>query len=197
MEPSIDELRKNYERFDDNKLIRLASEEATRLRPEALELLKQIIKERGLSTDVLTGIEAQFKQPDEKSLRVYTDLLRKQSCPICDSTAQPLNATMVASVMSFIVFTHYKKELVIGCPDCLDKQNNNAMLKSALMGWWSLPWGLIRTPKSLMLNSKMKKQNHNYEANDLFKSFTLQRIGRIEANKNNPEQLQLIVKHIR
>ena len=32
MEPNLEQLRKNYESFNDNKLIRIASEEATGLR---------------------------------------------------------------------------------------------------------------------------------------------------------------------
>ena len=43
----------------------------------------------------------------------------------------------------------------------------------------------------------MKKQNRLQEANDLFTSFVLRRIGRVEANRNNPAELQEIIDHIR
>lgn len=197
MGPDIAELRKNYERLDNARLIRLASEEAVGLRPEAVELIKQMIKERGLSADIQKAVDIQLKPVSEGDLQKYTNLLRKQPCPICGSTAELLNATMTAETVSFIIYTNYRKNLVIACPDCLDKQNNSASIRSALLGWWGLPWGIARTPQALLFNYKMKKQNHLSEANELFRSFVLQRAGRIEANKNNPEELQLMVKHIR
>jgi len=43
----------------------------------------------------------------------------------------------------------------------------------------------------------MKKQNRLVEANDLFNAFVLGRIGRLEANRNNPAELQKIIGHIR
>jgi hypothetical protein len=197
MEPNIEELRKNYERFTDDKLIRVATEEATSLRPEALELLKQIIKERGLSQSVIKGIDAQFKQIDEQTLLEYTELLRSLPCPFCNADNNKLNATITGTTISYIFLTHYRKEIKIGCPTCLDRQINNAMITSALLGWWGIPWGIIRTPAALLFNVKMKKQNNLPEANPIFKAFVLKRIGRIEANRDNPEGLSDIIQYIR
>jgi len=160
MEPNLDELRKNYERFDDRKIIRIATEEATSLRPEALELLKQIIKERGLSEDILKSVDAQFEKIDTNKLTEYAELLRDLPCPVCHQTQNKLNATVVSTVVSLVFFTQYKNEIKIACPPCLDKLNNNAMIKSALLGWWGIPWGLIRTPKALLANNKRKKNNN-------------------------------------
>lgn len=197
MEPSITELRKNYESLPDDKIIRLASEEARSLRPEALELLKQIIKERGLSADVTNSIDAQSKKITEDILLEYTELLRGLPCPVCNTADDKLNATITGTVISFILMTSYRKEVKIACPACLNKLNNNAIIKSALLGWWGLPWGIFRTPQALILNNKMKKQNNLQEANGVFKSFVLQRIGRIEANRNNPSGLNDIIQYIR
>lgn len=64
---------------------------------------------------------------------------------MCKSTEEKLNATATASVNSFIIITNYEKDLRIACPICLNKANNKAMLKAALLGWWGFPWGIIRT----------------------------------------------------
>ncbi|WP_207428311.1 hypothetical protein [Pedobacter sp. SYSU D00535] len=197
MEPSLDQLRKNYERFDDNKLTRIATEEAAGLRPEAVDLLKQVIKERGLSGSIIKGIDAQLQEVDDRILSEYAELLRGLPCPLCKSTDEKLNATMTGSVISFIIMTNYQKELKVACPNCLDKANDRAMIKSALFGWWGFPWGIIRTPQALLLNNKMKKQNRLSEPNDLFNAFVLGKIGRLEANRNNPTELQEIIEHIR
>lgn len=197
MEPSIDQLRKNYERFDDQKLIRLATEEASELRPEAVDLLKQIIKERGLSVDIVKAMDAQFQEVDDAKLSEYVELLRGLPCPVCKNVHKKLNATITASVISIIVVTNYEKVWKIACPDCLDQANTNAMVKSALLGWWGFPWGLIRTPQALLFNFKMKRQNRISEPNDLLKVFTLERIGRLEAFRNNRSELQEIIGRIR
>jgi hypothetical protein len=196
MLPNLKELRQNYETFDDSKLIRLATEEASELRPEAVELLKQIIKERGLSVDILKGIGVQIQEIDDEKLLEYSELVRSLPCPVCKSTNEKLNATMTGSVISFIIITNYEKELKIACPNCLDKANNNAIIKSALLGWWGLPWGLIRTTQALLFNEKMKKQNRLSEPNDLLRGFVFERIGRLEASRNNPSELQELIERI-
>jgi hypothetical protein len=197
MLPNLEELRKNYERFDDNKIIRLATEEASELRPEAVDLLRQIIKERGLSGDLLKGIDVQIQEIDNDKLLEYAELLRRLPCPVCKSTNEKLNATMTGSVISFIILTNYEKELIIACPNCLDKANTKAIIKSALLGWWGLPWGFIRTIQALLFNDKMKEQNRLSEPNELLKGFVLERIGRLEASRNNSSELQEIIERIR
>jgi hypothetical protein len=196
MEPSIEQLRQNYERFDDDKIIRIATQEAAGLRPEALELLKVIIKERGISDDVLKGIDAQMQEIDEVVLHEYTEILRKLPCPICNSSNQKLNATLKGEVISFIIMTNYEKELKIACPDCLDKENNNGMIKSLLLGWWGFPWGIIRTIQSVFFNLKMKKRNRLETPSEYLLGFALENIGRIETARHSPDHLKQIIEHI-
>jgi hypothetical protein len=193
MEPTAEELRKNYERFNDAKLIRLATEEAADLRPEAVDILKQIIRERGLSADIVKGIDVQLQEIDQEKLQEYTELLRGLPCPVCKSTNAKLNATMTGTVVSILVVTNYEKELKIACPDCLDKANNAAVVKSAMLGWWGFPFGLIRTPQALLFNNKMKKQNRMSGPSDLLTAFVLERIGRVEASRNSVSELEDII----
>ena len=196
MEPSIDDLRKNYKRYSDDQLIRIATTDASGLRPEAIQVMEEEIKSRGLSTDLLKGIEVQRKEITEGELLQYCELLRKQPCPICSSTSNKLNATMTGSVVSFIVMTNYEKKLLVACPDCLDKANKDAMIKSALLGWWGIPWGIVRTIQAIIFNNKMSSQTRLAESNDFLKGFVLGQIGTIEANKTNSERLQSLIKYL-
>ena len=100
---------------------------------------------------------------------------------------------MTGEVMSFIFFTTYNKKIKVGCPHCLDKANNEALTKSALLGWWGFPWGIIKTIQAIMLNLKSKRTNHLHEHNDYFRSFAFSTIGELETYKNNKEKLQQIV----
>lgn len=194
MEPSLADLRKNYERFDNDKLVRIATRDAAELRPEALELLREIIKERGISDDVERGIDAQFQEIEPAKLLEYAEILRNVPCPVCGSRSKKLNATHTATTLSVVVLTWYEKEFKIGCPDCLDAAHGKAMIKSSLLGIWA-PWGLFYyVPKSLFVNAKMKKQNHHPHPNELFLSFVAGRIGEIETHRNSPDDLLAIVE---
>jgi hypothetical protein len=184
MEPDIEELRKNYERLDDARIIRLASEEATELRPEALELLKQIIKERGLSPVVGKAIEVQFKEIDERTLLGYCELLRLLPCPACKSVNEKLNGNIIATVSGGYYFENVK----IACPTCLDRAYSRSNLSIALSGWWRLP-GLYNTPRALIFNKKMKKFDHIEEPSGSLRLFVAKQAGRIELNCNSTEGL--------
>ena len=196
MEPSIDDLRKNYKGYSDDLLIRIATTDASGLRPEAIQVMQEEIKSRGLSETLVKGIEVQRKEISVKELLEYCELLRKQPCPICGATSSKLNATMVGSVVSFIVVTNYEKKLLVACPDCLNKANKDAMIKSALLGWWGIPWGIVRTIQALIFNNKMSSQTQLAEPNDFLKGFVLTQIGTIEANKTNNERLNSLLKYL-
>lgn len=188
------ELKANYQRLSDSKLMRIAVESATKLRPEALALLREELAARGLLATAEKAIEVQFTVVDEAGIAAYCALLQSQACPICCSTAQPLNATLTSKVMSFLVVTTWKKQLAIACPPCLDKLNRDANTASALLGWWGFPWGIIRTVQALISNGKMAKTNHAPYPNELLKSFVVGNAARIEAVRNAPADLQALLK---
>jgi hypothetical protein len=188
------QLKENYRRLPDAKLLRIASESATTLRPEALLLLKEELNARGLLADVEQAIEVQFRVVSEADIAAYCALLQAQPCPVCRSTAQPLNATLTSKVMSFLVLTTWKKQFAIACPTCLDKLHRDATTTSALLGWWGVPWGVLRTIQALIANSKMAKANHAPYPSDLLKAFVANNIGKIEAVRDNPGELHFLLK---
>jgi hypothetical protein len=194
MSVSEDRLKENYRRFSNEKLMRIASEDAAKLRPEALALLREELATRGLAEVATKTIEAQLREVSEAELIEYCALIQSQPCPNCYSSAQPLNATITSKVMSFLVLTTWTKKLVIACPSCLDKLNQDASTTSALLGWWGFPWGIIRTIQALNFNRKMGKTNHVAYPNEMLKSFVLTNLGRIEAVRYAPMDLQGLIK---
>lgn len=187
-------LKENYRRLSDEKLMRIASEDATKLRPEALVLLKEELGTRGLTETAERAIEAQFRVVSEQEIAEYCGLLQVQPCPICHSSSQRLNAALTSKVISFLVITTWKKQFAIACPTCLDKLNRDASISTALLGWWGFPWGIIRTIQALIANGKMEKTNHVPHPNDLLKAFVVSNVGRIEAVRDNATDLQALIK---
>jgi predicted nucleic-acid-binding Zn-ribbon protein len=186
-------VQETYQRMTDDELIRIATQDAHGLTPEAMEVIKTEIKKRGLDESIYKGVEAQNKTYTIEEVDTYCNVVSRLSCPSCGNTTERLNATVTGEVMSFIFFTTYNKKVRVGCPHCLDKANNNALTKTALLGWWGIPWGIIKTIQSIVLNLKSKRSNHSHDHNDYLRSFALSTIGELETYKDNKEKLQQIL----
>ena len=186
-------VRENYQKKTDAELIQAVTTDVVGLTPEALEVVKEEIIRRKLDTSIIKGLEAQNKTYTIEEVDRYCNIIRKLNCPTCGTSQTELNATMTSEVMSFILFTQWKKKLKIGCPDCLDKANESALTITALAGWWGIPWGFIRTIQAIGQNIKNKKTNHSDTPNDFLRSYTLSKIGELETYKDNREKLQQII----
>jgi hypothetical protein len=186
-------VRENYQRMSDDELVRVATQDAAGLTAEAQEIVKDEIEKRGLDRNIINGVQAQNKAYTIEEIDQYCEIVRDLDCPSCGSSASKLNGTLISEVMSFIVFTQCTKKLKIACPDCLDKANSKALTKTVALGWWGIPWGIVRTVQAIEQNIKSKKTNHFAESNNFLKSFVLAKVGQFETYKDNPEKLQEII----
>ena len=194
MELDIDNISEYYTRMSDQELIRVSTQDASGLRPEVFEIIENEIKKRNLNPNLINGALAQNKKHTTEELEKYSEKLRKLACPICGQTEQKLNGTIAHSVKSFFIFTSFKTEPFVACPQCLDKKNNQALISSAILGWWGIPWGIIKTPTYIFRNIKAKKQNHLDNSNETMLSFTLSNIGEIETYGNDNTKLTMLIQ---
>ena len=186
-------VRENYQKKTDAELIQAATTDAVGLTPEALEVVKEEILKRKLDTSVIKGLEAQNKTYTIEEVDKYCNIIRQLNCPTCGTSHTPLNATMTSEVMSFILVTKWSKKLRVACPNCLDRANESALTKTALLGWWGIPWGFIRSIQAIGQNVRNKKTNHSDTPNDFLRSYALSKIGELETYKDNKEKLQQII----
>jgi len=190
---NLEDIRENYENFDDCKIEMIATEEAGSLRPEVLKIIKEEIKKRNLNPNLIDSIDSQTKKLTESEFNKYCAILRNHPCPECKSKTQKINATIVGQVVSMLILTNYEKSVKIACSDCLDEMHNKANTKSALFGWWGIPWGPIHTIRSFVFNSSMKKNNRAVAPNEIFTSFVVNNIGTLEKAKTEPETLSELI----
>ncbi|RXK86791.1 hypothetical protein [Filimonas effusa] len=186
-------VRDHYQRMTNEELIRTATQDAAGLTPEARDIVREELEKRRLDTSIFKAVQAQNQSLTMEELDKYCEIIRSLDCPVCQASYTKLNATMTSEVMSLLIFTQWSKKLKIACPGCLDKANNDALLKSALTGWWGFPWGLIRTPIAIARNIKNKKTNHLDTPNDFLRSFTMANIGLIERYKEDKAKLQQVI----
>jgi hypothetical protein len=189
----IEFIRENYQRMPDVELIRTATEDSVGLTPEAQQIVKEEIQKRGLDKAIIRGVEAQNKSHTVEEIYEYCEVVRELDCPVCRSSGAPLNGTITSEVMSFIIFTQRTKKIKIACPDCLDKANNTALIKTAVLGWWGIPWGIIRSVQAIAQNIRNKRTNRLGKPNEFLRGFVLARIGQLETYKEDRAKLQEIL----
>jgi hypothetical protein len=187
-------VQERYAQMSDAELVALTINDAGGLTPEALEIAKDELKKRGLNTRFAAALDAQNKPSyTVEEIDYYCGLINGLNCPVCGSSTEKLNATLTSEVMSFIVITQYKRKMHVGCPDCLDTLNNAALGKTMLLGWWGIPWGIVRSIQAIGVNLKSKRSNHADSPNDYLRDFALHNIGQLEAYKDNPAKLKQLI----
>lgn len=191
------EIEKNYEIMSDNRLIEVITTNAQGIQPEVVSIIENEIKKRNLDPDLLNSLIAQNEQHSIEDIYHYAELLRNCPCPICNNTRDKLNGTIYHSIKSIIVMSITETRWVIACPDCLDKQNRKAIVSCSLLGWWGIPWGILKTPVYIYRNLKVKGENRISDPNGPLLSFTADNIGQIKAFENNPEKLKNVIKDLR
>ena len=193
----LKDIAENYSRKTDSELIHIATEKAQGLRPGVLEIIENELKKRNLSLNILEGAKAQNREYSLEEITELSQKLRSLPCPLCGNKTAKLNGTIMHTAKSFVIFSFFRKEPIIGCPDCLDKKNQESIISTALLGWWGIPWGILKTPFYIYNNIKSKKQNRIAEPNETLLSFTLENIGQIETYKEDTEKLKQIIKYVK
>ena len=186
-----------YSKKTDSEIIYIATENARGLRPGVLEIIENEIIKRNLNPNILDGAKAQNRQYTLDEITELSQRIRSLPCPMCGNKTAKLNGTVMHTVKSFIVFSTFRKESIIACPDCLDKKNQESIFSTALLGWWGFPSGFLKTPFYIYYNIKSKKQNRISEPNEALLGFTLQNIGEIETYKEDAEKLKRIIKYVK
>lgn len=189
----IEFVRQGYQKMTDDELVLIATQDAVGLTQEAQEVIKEEIQRRNLDVNIVRGVAAQNKEYTIQEVDAYCDIIQNLNCPVCQNSSQKLNATLTGEVVSYIFLTQYKKEIKVACPYCLDKASDAALTKTAALGWWGFPWGVVRTIQYIKLNLKSKKTNHLETPNNFLRSFVLSKIGQLETYKDNKEKLQQII----
>lgn len=189
-------IQERYEQMSDAELTSLVNDDASGLTPEALEIAKNEIKKRGMNPLFATVLDAQNKSYSIEEIDYYCSLINGFNCPICGNGNDKLNATLTAEVMSFIVVTQYKKKIHVGCPDCLDKLTNSALTKTIVLGWWGIPFGIIKSIQAISLNFKGKQSNHADSPNQCLRDLVLSNIVQLEVYKGNPEKINQFISEV-
>lgn len=146
----LEDLYEYYETLDNEKLQRIAMNEAKDLTPEAVEVLIDVLIARGFDESFINNVKVQREEFSNEDILELAEKFANSGCPICGKPGR-INAIELTEVISFIIFSDIQNKVVIGCQDCLGKLIWKANDKTSLWGWWSTS-GLFNTPKALFSN---------------------------------------------
>jgi hypothetical protein len=95
-------------------------------------------------------LSASEELPDEFVLEKARQV-HQGACPRCGGRG-PVDVHTAHSVWSAVMLTQSKSSPTICCQSCGTKARLKALAASSLLGWWSLPWGLVMTPVQILRN---------------------------------------------
>ena len=152
------ELTHAYEKFDDDRIIRIATFESKSLREIAVPILENEIKNRNLPKELLDWIQLERHFFKGSELGMLKGKIRNSICSNCKTKKSPIIGFHIhhCSVWNF------PKEMnVLLCENCGKKLRNKNYKIAATFGWASKT-GFLQVPY--------------YFISELFDSFKLERI---------------------
>lgn len=114
----------HYRRMPKETFAHFATHEAGDLSPEAVEILRQVMKERGIVPDPDRVIEVQRRRLSSEEFEVMVTRFRRLPCPVCGKSGELLNGIKLNRAG--------RVEVVVGCRSCLKQQLSDA--KRASLG---------------------------------------------------------------
>ena len=191
----LEQIKQNYSGFEDFKIVHLAKNEAGGLEPDVIPILIEEIKKRGLDIELIKGIEAQTKKLTEDELKELTTKITNLPCPSCGQKDSKLIGSLTRTVISFIVYTSYKITPIITCKSCANKKRQNAIIITAILGWWGIPFGLFRTPVAL-IRTLIDKNKQEEISDEIITMFAIDNVGEIRTNWDKENELVDCIGHV-
>lgn len=139
----------HYRQLSDDRLVDLATNEAAELTGEALGVLQDELRRRGLDTAIDKTVVRTLESLRGGEFDLIVAQFRSLPCPQCGGRVDKLNAFRIDTVVSAIVLTFYQPSVVVGCPSCLARAARVARRTTLILGWWGIPWGPIRSAAAL------------------------------------------------
>ncbi len=179
--------REQYEKMDEQSLLRLALNEANALVPEAVDDLIAVLREHNVDKKIIENIQKQRELLTDDKIIQIAETFTNGVCPVC-RVAKKTNAAKITTVVGLLVFTRTEYKLVIACQECLLKEIKQAIITNLLIGWWSL-YGFIQTPFVVIsiLNKFLRLKRDFNTISDDYDEFLRNNVGYI---LNQADQIQ-------
>jgi len=186
----ISEIQKNYERFDNTQIRRIATYDAKGLREDVIPILIEEIKKRNLDNHLIKWITAERRK---LSKHEFESLKRKVKESICKNCKQNhrLKGYKFTTVTGILIDENISEYELIICEECGRKLRRKSAIWTILFGWWSIG-GLLSTPFVLFNKIKASIQEDK-QSEQIIKSFIENNIGAITIGEDSKKVIQKLL----
>lgn len=149
---NIEEIKENYKKFSDAKIVDIARYQSKGLRKEVLEILKDEIVHRGLDKRLISWVDAETDTLTDLEIHSLINKIENLPCPDCLQKKGKLSGFEINRVVSVIFDTNDTTNWKIICSKCGNREKIKSMMVTLLAGWWSRH-GFFLTPYILIKDS--------------------------------------------
>jgi len=187
----FNEIKKNYERFDDTKILRIAEKESKGLRDEVIPILLEEIEKRKLGVGLIHWIKAERRKLSTSELRALRAKVRNCLCENCKKNRK-LKGYKFDTMIGLLIMRVVTNYQLIVCEECGKKKRTESTILTVFLGWLSVR-GFISYP--FFVADKIKSYyKEEQQSEQLIDEFINDHIGKITLGKDEQEVIQKLLK---
>lgn len=177
----VSEIKKNYESYEDHRILKIANGGVKGLRDEVVPLLLAELKKRNLDPYLIEWIKAERREISAQELETITRDVHESLCVVCNKN-RDLRGISFTTVVGFLIGTSVVQYDLIICKDCGKRKKRHSTMLTSTFGWWSGE-GLFTTPFALARSIKTSLEAEN-QSQQLIQSFIKDNIGTIRLGED-------------
>lgn len=186
----INEIRKNYERFDDTQIRIIAKQDAKGLREDVIPILIEEIKKRNLGNHLIRRITVERRKLSKSEYESLKRKVKESICKNCKKNRR-LKGYKFTTITGILIDENISEYELIICGECGRKLRRKSAIWTILFGWWSLG-GLLSTP-FILINKIKASIQEDKQSEQIIKSFIESNIGAITIGEDSKEVIQKLL----
>ena len=104
----------------------------------------------------------------QERIDAEADNVFNSTCPVCNGPG-PVDLRFSHTITSLLYVTFWKSKPILACAKCGRKKQILGLVHCTFLGWWGIPWGIIRTPFMIGANIKALKAGKSTTPSDALK----------------------------
>lgn len=148
----LDHIRRAYQGYQDEKIIKIAKAESRGLRNEVVPILIAEIEARQLNSNLKDYVFANRRRLSKLEKEVLIGKVKGSTCSLCKKN-RDLAGYRIVSITGLIVDTISIEQNLIVCEACGIERYRRASRHTMMLGWWSL-LGIIQTSGEVLDKTK-------------------------------------------
>ncbi len=194
--PDIEQIKKAYQRFEDEKIIKIAKEESKGLRKEVIPILMSEIETRQLDSRLREYVLANRRKLTSSEKEELRGRVKSSLCSFC-RRKKDLGGYRIVSITGIIIGTTLIERNLIVCKSCGEEKSRRSYRQTMILGWWSF-WGMIQTSAELIIKAKNYITGEESANEAIIDDFLDENMIPIILNEDDEQIIKnLLVKHNR